>query len=176
MPLMDNFAETTPGAVTDTFTATELGIGGETYPGQRWSGVQAGRLRSEGGKVYKLIKAGGVIAAGAAVKQDADNDATGNQFIASAAATDIVDGICETAIASGSYGYMTMPDGINSIASASVDGSGTAIVAGDRLMPSAVAGILVKATATNNACAIALAATALATRISVRLLNSPLKI
>lgn len=92
--------------VTSTFTTAELDANGLAI-----KGMAIGSLFSHQGKTYKLVKANGTITANQIVKYDGSATtfgALGAAVIASAAATDNVAGVAETAITSGDFGFITV--------------------------------------------------------------------
>lgn len=170
----DNYAPCSKGLVTDTYSATEICISGFTYPGAKVEGLEPGRLRGEDGRVYKFVKAGEDLVAGNLVEYDI-TDATLTTVNKTEAVLDIAAGVAETAITSGRYGWITIAGGLESIATALVDGDVVDVAAGDMLAPSTTAGVLKKAAIGDRACAQAIEANAAAAALKkVRLLNGPL--
>lgn len=96
------------GSVTDTYSAVELGLdtSDQIHLRKKFSGGYAGMMRPDNDRLYRLVKAGSTITAGQFVKPDTAG-ADPFAVIPTAAAGDGWIGVCETAIASGEYGWMT---------------------------------------------------------------------
>lgn len=91
--------------VTNTYTTSELQSNGTI------KGMAIGTLHEHQGKTYKLVYADGTIAVNSLVKYKGSTTtygALGASVIATAAATDGVAGVAETAITSGDFGWITV--------------------------------------------------------------------
>lgn len=66
---------------------------------------ELGAIRFDGGRILRYCKANGALIGGNAVKWD---DTTGTRVIATTASADPMCGVAETAIASGSFGWITV--------------------------------------------------------------------
>lgn len=143
--------------VTTTYTAALL-------PASYVTGMR----RQENNKTFFLMLAGSAITAGQAVKLDT-SAAAGGSVIPTAAIIDPVFGIAETAIASGSYGWVTRFP--SKSASANV---ASTVGAGEFLRASATAGrleVITDSVGNQNAVAVALS-DASSNVATVQLLNS----
>lgn len=123
---------------------------------------ELGILRFDGARILRYCKAGAALVGGNAVKLD---DTTGTHVIATAASVDPVYGIAETAIASGSFGWIT----VFGKAFASVDSTATA--AFDKLQPTATAGMLSRALVSSSTYGVALEAGQMTARTTAIHLN-----
>lgn len=99
--------------------------------------------RWENGKMYRYMKATTALTVNQAAALDTTTDNTGNNVRPTAAVTDMLFGVAETAILINNFGWIT----VMGVASCKI---ATAATAGQFVSPSATAGVLINQTTAGN--------------------------